>query len=218
MEEEIPPVPLGEELEPDDVLVQLWPFFLDAKDMPERELSPAERIAAMNQSEQEAMTDFLNQLAADPTPYSWYLNEVYYLWDLFPAEMEGLFYRLKWQEGTAADTPALRGEFGDLLGQLTPSPIAVHMPEQGSAITSQGAGGTHRAGGLARFFRADRSPIYSGPGGPLPVGLVSRHLWPGGGNPGILPPVPRRPGDLSAVSGVGEAAGLGARLLQLRRV
>lgn len=139
MEEDIPPVPLGEELEPDDVLVQLWPFFVDAKDLPERELSPAERIAAMNQSEQESMTDFLDQLTADPAPYSWYLNEVYYLWDLSPTEMERLLHRLKWQEGTAADTPALRDDFGDLLGQLTPSPIVVHAPEQGSAITSQGA-------------------------------------------------------------------------------
>lgn len=139
-DEEIPVLPLDEPLSPEDDLAQLWPFFVDA-DVDTASLSgldSSEITAALEAKEQAAISDFLDQLATDPSPY-WYLNEVYYLLDIYPLEISKLLYRLKGKEGTAADTPARRGNFGELLGQLTPSPIAIRIPEEGSVIDSQGA-------------------------------------------------------------------------------
>lgn len=138
-EEEIPVLPLDEPLSPEDDLAQLWSFFVDA-DMDAASLAgldPSEITAALEAREQAAISDFLDQLATDPSPY-WYLNELYYLQEHYQVEMRKLLHQLKWQDGTAADTPATREQFGGLLGPLTPFPTVTRIPEGEAASSNQG--------------------------------------------------------------------------------
>lgn len=132
--EEIPAVPVGEELEPDETLVRIWPLFVDREELFEEGSDPATLEAAavledLGNKRRDAILEFINQLAGGPTPYAWYLNEAYYLWEWNPSEMEELARRLEFQAGTAADTLAGRGDLGALVGQFTPSPVALWMPE-----------------------------------------------------------------------------------------
>lgn len=127
-----------------------WPFFMDPDEPSPRCVSDfgsfeADDPVVVSTILNIANLKFADRLMSDPSPYTWYLDEVLFLSDLQYSDqrfswMYKLGRRLYYEPGTAANTLATRGDFGTMLGQLVPiSPIVTQRAPEGiEEIEDQG--------------------------------------------------------------------------------